>query len=254
MIQRRPSRFGVRIVNQRQFGIRQQREPARAGGRTIAPKGLERSDHKGRRGDQGNAQDAAAGPVLNAAQAQRDQPADGSKPARVEPGRLEQQSGDQQQRARAEETGGLVQFAESAAPTSAAARRAAARSREPSPPRRPALPLTRQQAAGGNGAQAAQGPRHGTEARDHAGSGPDGQRWNGGVQGKQPGPHGVEPPGAQPQQDERAVCQRRRRRRPRRRQTRAPRLRAGTGCGSWMPKTRASAARRFRASAVRCRA
>ena len=99
-----------------------------------------------------------------------------SKPARVQPGRLEQQSGNQQQRARAEETGGLVQFPESTAPSMPQARMAASASRDPAPTRRPVLPLTRQQAPRRNRLQAAQGPRHRTEARDHPGGGPDGQR------------------------------------------------------------------------------
>jgi hypothetical protein len=93
------------VLKDRQLGIRN--ELKGAGGRTIVPKGVERCDYKGRRRDERNAQDAAAGPVPHAAQAQRDQPAEVLRPARVQPGRLEQQRGDEQQRARAEETGGL---------------------------------------------------------------------------------------------------------------------------------------------------
>jgi hypothetical protein len=189
-------------VNQRQFGIRKQSETASAGGSAIAAEGVERSDHKSRRGDQRDAQDAAAGAVPNAAQAERDQPADDHMSARVQPGRLEQQSGDEQQRARAEETGCLAER-----DGNGGAHHRGARC-EPSPPRGPARRLARQQTARRDRVQAAQRPRHGSEARGDAGSGSHGQRGNGGVQRNQPGPHGVEPPSAQPQQDERAVCQR----------------------------------------------
>ena len=114
-----------------------ERKPACPRRRIVASKGVERNDQEGRRGDQGNAQDAAAGAVREVAKAKRYEPADGGKAARVQPGRLKQQGANQQQRARPEESGGLADRALRAGSHERQGQNSGDRSRHPAPWSRP---------------------------------------------------------------------------------------------------------------------